>query len=147
VVLDESLCLSPASQLVKTAREVPLIVFTSQQADKEKVSLLKSSGAEIVQDDAGGRHLEAVLGTLAERSIQSVLVEGGGHVAGAFLDSGLVDKVTFFIAPLVIGGRDAVPAVAGRGAEKIADAVRLRDAETRAHAQDIEITGYQEKQG
>jgi diaminohydroxyphosphoribosylaminopyrimidine deaminase/5-amino-6-(5-phosphoribosylamino)uracil reductase len=147
VVLDESLCLAHGSQLVKTAREFPLIVFTSQQADREKVSLLKTSGAEIVQDDAGGRHLQAVLGALAERSIQSVLVEGGGHVAGAFLDSGLVDKVTFFIAPLIIGGRDAVPAVAGRGAEKIAEAVRLRDVETRAHAQDIEVTGYPEKQG
>jgi diaminohydroxyphosphoribosylaminopyrimidine deaminase/5-amino-6-(5-phosphoribosylamino)uracil reductase len=147
VVLDESLCLAPTSQLAMTARETPLMVFTSRKADKEKVSLLEASGAEVVQDESGGRHLQTVLAALGERAIQSVLVEGGGQVAGAFLDSGLVDKVTFFIAPLIIGGRDAAPAVAGRGAEKIADALRLRDVEIRAHAQDLEITGYPGKQG
>jgi diaminohydroxyphosphoribosylaminopyrimidine deaminase/5-amino-6-(5-phosphoribosylamino)uracil reductase len=147
VVLDESLCLAPSSQLAGTAREFPLIVFTSQRADKARVSLLESTGAEVIQDEAGGRHLQTVLDALGERSIQSVLVEGGGQVAGAFLDSGLVDKVTFFIAPMIIGGREASPSVAGRGAEKIADAVRLREVETRTHAQDIEVTGYPEKQG
>jgi diaminohydroxyphosphoribosylaminopyrimidine deaminase/5-amino-6-(5-phosphoribosylamino)uracil reductase len=146
VVLDEALKISQASQLVRTAREFPLIVFTSKRADKEKVRLLESSGAEIVQDEEGGRNLSAVLEALAARSIQSVLVEGGANVAGAFLDRGLVNKITFFIAPVIIGGRDAQASVAGTGAEKIADAIRLVDVETRTHAQDLEVTGYPEKQ-
>jgi hypothetical protein len=48
---------------------------------------------------------------------------------------------------MIIGGRDATPAVAGTGAEKIANAIRLKEVETRSHAQDLEITGYPEKQG
>jgi diaminohydroxyphosphoribosylaminopyrimidine deaminase/5-amino-6-(5-phosphoribosylamino)uracil reductase len=142
VVLDESLRLSPASQLAVTAREFPLIVFTSKRADKERVKLLESCGVEVVQDEEGGRNLLSVLDALAMRSLQSVLVEGGANIAGAFLDRGLVDKVTFFIAPMIIGGRDATPAVAGKGAEKIIGAVRLSDVETRMHATDLEITGY-----
>jgi diaminohydroxyphosphoribosylaminopyrimidine deaminase/5-amino-6-(5-phosphoribosylamino)uracil reductase len=147
VVLDEGLRLSPASQLARTAHEFPLMVFTAKKADKERVKLLESSGADIVQDEEGGRNLRTVLETLAEHSLQSVLVEGGANIAGAFIDRGLVDKVTFFVAPMIIGGRDATLAVAGKGAEKIADAVRLSDVETRRHAHDLEITGYPDRQG
>jgi diaminohydroxyphosphoribosylaminopyrimidine deaminase / 5-amino-6-(5-phosphoribosylamino)uracil reductase len=95
--------------------------------------------------DGWGRDLENVLQELGRRSIQSVLVEGGASVAGAFLSSGLVDKVSFFIAPLIIGGCDASPAVGGTGAEKISDAVRLRDVEIEQHGPDVEITGYPDK--
>lgn len=144
VLLDEALRVSPASQLVRTAREFPLVVFTSKRADKEKAKLLESCGVEVVQDEEGGRNLLAVLERLAERSLQSLLVEGGANVAGTFLDSGLVNKITFFIAPMIIGGRDATPAVAGKGVERIADALRLREVETREIAGDMEITGYPE---
>lgn len=144
ILLDEKLCLSPESQLARTAREFPLIIFTSSRADKERVKLLEASGAEVVSDEEGGRNLQSVLETLARRSLQSVLIEGGANIAGAFLDRGLVDKVTFFIAPLIIGGRDAMAAVAGTGAAKIADALRLSEVETRTHALDLEITGYPE---
>jgi diaminohydroxyphosphoribosylaminopyrimidine deaminase/5-amino-6-(5-phosphoribosylamino)uracil reductase len=146
-VLDERLALAPDSQLVRTAREFPLIIFTSKHADKEKVKPLEAGGAVVVTAHLGGRNLQAVLEALGQRSLPSVLVEGGANVAGAFLDLGLVDKVTFFIAPMIIGGRDAVPSITGAGAEKIADALRLNDVEVRTHAQDLEITGYTKKQG
>lgn len=147
VLLDEGLRVSPHSQLVRTAREFPLVIFTSKRADKEKTRLLESGGVEIVQDEEGGRNLKRVLESLAGRSLQSLLVEGGANVAGAFLDRGLLDKATFFLAPMILGGRDATPAVAGTGAEKIADAYRLKDVEMHTYAEDLEITGYPEKQG
>jgi diaminohydroxyphosphoribosylaminopyrimidine deaminase/5-amino-6-(5-phosphoribosylamino)uracil reductase len=142
VVLDERLSLSTDSQLAKTASEIPLIIFTSSKAGAESVRELESGGAEVLRDEAGGRNLQAVLEELGRRSLQSVLVEGGANVAGAFLDSGLVDKATFFIAPMIIGGCDAAPAVAGKGAEKIADALQLSEVEVKTHGRDLEITGY-----
>lgn len=142
VVLDETLRVAHDSQLVRTAREYPLIIFTSKSADADKLRLLESSGVEIIQDEDGGRNLQVVLRKLGERALQSLLVEGGANIAGAFLDRGLVDKVTFFIAPMIIGGLEAKPAVAGAGAERIADAIQLKDVETRTHARDLEITGY-----
>jgi len=56
--------------------------------------------------------------------VRAVLVEGGGEVHGAFLDSGLVDRVAMFAAPLLIGGRGATPVVGGAGRE-LKSAIRL----------------------
>jgi diaminohydroxyphosphoribosylaminopyrimidine deaminase/5-amino-6-(5-phosphoribosylamino)uracil reductase len=83
-----------------------------------------------------------VLDELGKREIQSVLVEGGANVAGNFLDAGLVNKVTVFIAPKIIGGSDAPTAVGGAGAETLAKAIELQDVVVTQRGQDIEFTGY-----
>src|SRR5438270_519247 len=140
VVLDAALRLSPDSQLALTARESPVLVFASETADEASRCALVKRGVEIVQDASGGRDLQRVLQELGRRSVQSVLVEGGANVAGAFLDAGLVDKVSFFIAPIIIGGRDAPAAIGGTGAEKIADAFNLQDVEISQRGHDIEVT-------
>jgi diaminohydroxyphosphoribosylaminopyrimidine deaminase/5-amino-6-(5-phosphoribosylamino)uracil reductase len=146
VVLDERLRLTPASQLARTAREAPIVVFTAKHSAASPSAVeLAERGVEIVPDESGGRDLRAVLEQLAGRSLQSVLIEGGAAVAGAFLDQGLVDKVSFFIAPIIIGGTDAPAAIAGNGAEKIADALNLHEVEITQHGRDVEITGYPEK--
>ena len=141
VVLDPRLRLSPDSQLALTAGDAPVLLFTSESADASAVEALERRGIEVLRE-CDGRNINNVLAQLGSRSIQSVLVEGGANVAGAFLDAGLVDKVSFFIAPLLIGGRDAPSAVAGTGAERIADAMRLSHVEFKQHGQDIEVTGY-----
>ena len=71
----------------------------------------------------------------------SLLVEGGGQVHGSFFDAGLVDKVTAIIAPMIIGG-DSATAVVGRGAERMRDAVRLRDLSVERLGADLLVTGY-----
>lgn len=142
VVLDERLSISTESQLVATAREIPLLVFTSDDANSEAVSSLEKLGVEIIRDGMGGRGLRVVLKELGKRSIQSVLVEGGATVAGAFLDAGLIDKVSFFLAPIIIGGRDAPVAIGGTGAQRIANAANLRDVGFIQRGRDFEITGY-----
>jgi len=117
VVLDNKLRLSPDSQLARTMPEAPVIVI-------------------------GNTDLGAVLKELADRSLQSVLVEGGATVAGEFLDAGLVNKVTFFIAPKIIGGIAAPNAVAGVGVEKMVDALELERVSVVQRGKDIEVTGY-----
>ena len=147
VLLDEHLTLSPKSQLARSARETPLVIFASAQADAARRRALESRGAEILYAARGGRDLATALDTLAQRKLQSVLIEGGANLAGAFLDAGLVDKATFFIAPLIIGGRDAKSAVAGLGAATLAEAHRLRHVEIIQRGADVEITGYPENRG
>jgi diaminohydroxyphosphoribosylaminopyrimidine deaminase/5-amino-6-(5-phosphoribosylamino)uracil reductase len=139
VVLDERLELAPASQLAQTAREAPVIVFTQVAPDAPRARELAALGVELV---AGGRDLGVVLDELARRAYASLLIEGGAGVAGAFLDAGLVNKASFFLAPLIIGGRDAPNAIAGAGPELLADAVRLSGATITQHGPDVEITGY-----
>ena len=141
VVLDNSLRVSPNSQLVLTAKDFPTIIFTDS-SDNEKIALLKGEGVEVIYIAEGGRNLFGVLQELAKKDIQSVLVEGGAAVSGSFYDAKLIDKISFFIAPIVIGGKDAPTAIGGHGAQILASAMRLRDVELRHHGDDLEITGY-----
>jgi len=140
-VLDEHLRLGPHSQLARTARETPVLVFTSEEADAGKISELQTCGIEVLRAAAGGRDLAAVLAELRRREMQSLIIEGGAGVAGAFLRAGLVDKASFFVAPLILGS-DALGAVALAGPLTVPEATRLRDIETRRHGDDVEITGY-----
>lgn len=142
VVLDERLQLGPNSKLAITACEAPVLVFTSQDADEASAAKLSMRGVEVLRIEGGSRNLRAVLKELARRSLQSVLLEGGGKTAGAFTDAQLINKATFFIAPIIIGGADAPSAVAGKGAERMTDALRLQSVEIIPRGQDIEITGY-----
>ena len=144
VVLDDQLRLSPRSRLAQSAREWPVIVFTSEGAAVERVGALEECGVEVVREVGGARDPARVLAHLKRHELQSVLVEGGATAAGLFLDSGLVDKFSFFVAPVVVGGVAARPAVGGLGAARIADAARLRDVELTRHGEDFEITGYPE---
>jgi diaminohydroxyphosphoribosylaminopyrimidine deaminase/5-amino-6-(5-phosphoribosylamino)uracil reductase len=145
IVLDDALKLSPASQLARTAREVPVVVFTSADADARKASALEDCGVEVVRRP-GARDPRDVLAYLYERALQSVLVEGGATVAGTLLDARLCDKLSFFVAPIVIGGRDARASIGGEGAARLADALRLRDVEITRRGEDIEITGYSDQE-
>lgn len=139
VVLDEKGLLKSESNLATTASDCPLLLFTGNDAGQSSLTKL---GVELVSDDAKARNLAAVLDELGSRSIQSLLVEGGAGIAGRFLDAHLVDKVTIFIAPMIIGGQDAPNAIAGMGAENISDALQLREVEVTQRARDLEITGY-----
>jgi diaminohydroxyphosphoribosylaminopyrimidine deaminase / 5-amino-6-(5-phosphoribosylamino)uracil reductase len=142
VILDERLQLSPTSQLALTARDVPTLIFAAESADESAASQLQDLNIEVIRNASGGRDLQSVLSELHKRSIQSVLIEGGARIAGAFLDARLIDKASFFIAPLIIGGQDAPAAIGGTGAQKIADAANLRDVEVMRRGRDIEVTGY-----
>jgi diaminohydroxyphosphoribosylaminopyrimidine deaminase/5-amino-6-(5-phosphoribosylamino)uracil reductase len=141
VVLDNSLRIPYSSHLVQTAGEIPTIIFTDSE-DDEKIKELRGEGVEVMQIAEGGRNLQGVLSELGRRELISVLVEGGTEVAGSFYDARLIDKLSFFIAPIVIGGRDAPVAIGGRGSHLLSAAMRLKDTEITHHDEDLEITGY-----
>jgi len=139
VILDNRLRIPLDSTLVKTARETPTLVF-SKSADTEKIKQLTDAGVDVAREDA--RDLKAVLKELGNRELQSLLVEGGTEVAGAFCDARLVDKLTFIAAPIVIGGHSAPLAIGGKGADSLENALKLRDLEVVRHGTDFEFTGY-----
>jgi diaminohydroxyphosphoribosylaminopyrimidine deaminase/5-amino-6-(5-phosphoribosylamino)uracil reductase len=138
--LDSRLRLALDSNLVRTVSDSPLIVFTSTDADQQKLSALDQRGVEIARNNE--KDLVRVLDELGRRSLQSVLIEGGSEVAGSFIDARLVNKVTFFIAPKIIGGRGAPVAVAGNGAELLIEALKLERVVVERTGEDIEVTGY-----
>ena len=83
-----------------------------------------------------------LLDELGRRGILSVLVEGGSDVHGAFFAAGLVDKVHAYMAPRLIGGREAPGPIGGTGVERLTEAIQLRDLDSIHLGPDILITGY-----
>lgn len=151
VILDSELRLPLTSSLVQTAFEAPVWVFTDEEGEKrERQRQLEAHGVRVFHvpsffDPETQRprlDLPAVLQSLADHHVTSVLVEGGAEVAGSFLTSMLIDKVTFFIAPLLIGGRLATSAVAGDGFARLDESLRLVDVEVKHVGNDVMITGY-----
>jgi diaminohydroxyphosphoribosylaminopyrimidine deaminase/5-amino-6-(5-phosphoribosylamino)uracil reductase len=79
---------------------------------------------------------------LAEDKIMSIMIEAGGTLAASALKEGIVDKVLFFIAPRIIGGKAAPTPVAGAGFKKLSQAVNLKSAKVRMFGRDVLIEGY-----
>lgn len=83
---------------------------------------------------------------LAERGIQSVLIEGGGELLGSFFDRGLVQEVWAMLAPLIIGGAGAPSAVGGRGADRLKQALRFSTTTVRRVGEDVVIVGQRQQE-
>src|SRR5258706_10894202 len=142
VVIEQYLRMSPESQLAQTTDAAPVLIFVHGDSDPEIVSALQSRGVEVISQEGSGLELSSVLEELGRRSIQSVLVEGGPILAGLLLDAGLVNKITFFIAPPIIRGQDGASASGGSGARTIADARQLENISLDRRGPDIEVSRY-----
>jgi diaminohydroxyphosphoribosylaminopyrimidine deaminase/5-amino-6-(5-phosphoribosylamino)uracil reductase len=102
------------------------MLICSRAAARTRVQALEAAGVEVctVSGENESARVQAALDVLGDRDVQQLLIEGGPHLAGAFLDAGEVDELRVFIAPVIAGGRTAKPAVEGEGVETIADAAR-----------------------
>jgi diaminohydroxyphosphoribosylaminopyrimidine deaminase/5-amino-6-(5-phosphoribosylamino)uracil reductase len=114
------------SQLVRDARKIPLTVVVSRAARRAATDALATHGADIVVATGENEtaRVRSALGQLGSDGIGSILLEGGPHLAGAFLDAGEIDEMRLFLAPMVLGGRTARDPLEGEGVEAIADAAR-----------------------
>lgn len=92
-----------------------------------------------------GVDMQALMKTLGQRQITSVLIEGGGTTHASAFEAGIVDKCLFFVAPKIIGGKEAVSAVEGDGATRMADVVQLEHMHATPVGEDILIQAYVKK--
>ncbi|MBA3264019.1 MAG: bifunctional diaminohydroxyphosphoribosylaminopyrimidine deaminase/5-amino-6-(5-phosphoribosylamino)uracil reductase RibD [Thermoleophilaceae bacterium] len=126
VVFDSEARLPVSSQLVRGVAEVPVTVVCSRAATRTSVQALEAAGVDVIVATGQNERarVEHALDALGARDVQSLLLEGGPHLAGAFLEAGEIDEARIFIAPLMTGGRGARTAVEGIGIEKIGAAPR-----------------------
>jgi diaminohydroxyphosphoribosylaminopyrimidine deaminase / 5-amino-6-(5-phosphoribosylamino)uracil reductase len=126
VVFDSLARLPIASQLVAAAEQVPLTVCVSRAAARADTDALEAAGAQVLV--ATGQNeparVRSALDQLGAGGIASVLLEGGPHLAGAFLDAGEIDEIRLFLAPILLGGRTARDPLEGEGVERISEALR-----------------------
>lgn len=147
VVVDSRLRLSPGARLL-SRRGGPagsVIIYTTRSAPAARIRRFEKLGAQVVPVASGrGRRVDlaAALADLARGGVTSVMIEGGGELIWSALDARLVDKVALFVAPVLVGGREAVPAVGGEGAITLGQGIVVRDLSVRRVGSDLLIEGY-----
>jgi diaminohydroxyphosphoribosylaminopyrimidine deaminase/5-amino-6-(5-phosphoribosylamino)uracil reductase len=126
VIFDSLARLPATSQLVAAAAEIPLIVVVSRAAARADTDVLETSGAQVLVATGENEpaRVRSALDQLGQLGVASVLLEGGPHLAGAFLDAGEIDEIRLFLAPLLLGGRTARDPLEGEGVERISEALR-----------------------
>jgi diaminohydroxyphosphoribosylaminopyrimidine deaminase/5-amino-6-(5-phosphoribosylamino)uracil reductase len=142
VVFDATARLPLDSKLVAQAPEVPLTVVVTRAAKRSQVETLETAGADIVVATGENEpsRVRSALAALGDQGVTSILLEGGPHLAGAFLDAGEIDEVRLFLAPLLIGGRQARDPLEGEGVEKISEALRALTLDCEKVADDLLIS-------
>ncbi len=124
------------------------LLATTSAIELLKANQYEEAGAEVLllPPRNGLVDLPALLKELGQREVTSVLVEGGGTLLGSLFDLKLVDKVLAFVSPIIIGGREAISPVGGRGVARVERAVRLRRVRVEQFGEDVLISGYCEWQ-
>ncbi len=126
VVFDSLARLPISSQLLSAADRVPLTVCVSRAAARSDTDALEAAGAQVLVATGENEpaRVRSALDQLGASGIASVLLEGGPHLAGAFLDAGEIDEIRLFLAPILLGGRTARDPLEGEGVERISEALR-----------------------
>ncbi len=129
---------SPALNIIAVLRKSlkdPHIFKKVERFNKKGILIIACPGKNNRID------LEWLLKELAELEISRLLVEGGGDTIAGFLEQGFADKALFFIAPKIIGGRNAVTSVEGKGVEKVKQAINLKNIKVEMIGGDILVSG------
>lgn len=147
IVVDSSLRIDINANVVQD-KSAKTIVATTDKADKDKILKLQAQDVDVIvvdKDENDKVDIEKLLDILGQKNICSILVEGGATLSGSFVAKKLVDKVYFFIAPKIIGGKEAKTPVAGTGILNLQEALALKDIQIEKLEEDILIIGRVDK--
>lgn len=144
IVVDSEGKISIESHVFNKDSGAGMILATTTRIPSDRETQFIKSGAVILKLDGpdGKVDLKALMKELAEREIDSILLEGGGNLNAAALQAGIVDKILLFVAPKIIGGEKAITPVEGVGIAQIQDAIQLTQMACSMSGDDILIEGY-----
>src|SRR5436305_10466045 len=142
VVFDALARLPGASQLVAAAHDVPLTVVVSRAAAHGDTDALEAAGVQVLVATGENEpaRVRSGLDQLGAMGVASVLLEGGPHLAGAFLDASEIDEIRLFLGPLLLGGSSARDPLEGTGVERISEAPRALTFEHERVGEDLLIS-------
>ncbi|MBR1396466.1 MAG: bifunctional diaminohydroxyphosphoribosylaminopyrimidine deaminase/5-amino-6-(5-phosphoribosylamino)uracil reductase RibD [Selenomonadaceae bacterium] len=145
-IIVDSNARTPIEANVVTDGQAQTIIAVTENAPRNKIEALKNLGVDIITAGNDKRvDLTLLMRELGKRDITSVFVEGGGTLNFSLLNENLVDKLYAFIAPKIIGGRNALTSVEGDGFINLSDAALLHDIKTELVGDDVLINGYLRK--
>ncbi|MFH1414057.1 MAG: bifunctional diaminohydroxyphosphoribosylaminopyrimidine deaminase/5-amino-6-(5-phosphoribosylamino)uracil reductase RibD [Candidatus Omnitrophota bacterium] len=144
IVVDSELSTPRDANIFSGTSSVIIVTLhsgTGQETENRGILAQRAKILEI-KEKTGQINLKDMMKKLAREGIANCLVEGGGTLIGSLFDEGLVDKVIFFVSPKIIGGRDAVGSVMGKGINRIDKAIRLKDTRLKRIGEDFLFEGY-----
>lgn len=144
IVVDSHLRTPPTARMLMSSSSACTIIATTSQAADERRVQLEARGARVlvVEGTEPRVPLRALMDQLGSLQITSLLLEGGGEVHEAALRADIVDKVMFFLAPKLLGGRAAPPAIGGQGVAQLTQAVTLERVRVQMLDDDLLVEGY-----
>ncbi len=144
IILDTRLSLSEEATVANPDATVKTIIVTGGKHAADKRRRLEEKGVQVLDAPVEDNRirLDALMTTLGEMEITSLLIEGGAQVSGSALAAGVVDKVCFFYAPRILGGDDGVPVCSGKGPDLMKEAIAVREITVTRFDQDILLEGY-----
>ena len=144
VILDNEFIVPLRSNVFKNADTQRVLYATSNKLPDSRRNALTRKGVDILilKEKKGGVDLQHLMVALGKNEITSVLVEGGGEVNASALQAGIVDKVMVFVAPILIGGKDAPGPLGGKGIRRLADAFKIKNMTVNPIGNDILLEGY-----
>jgi diaminohydroxyphosphoribosylaminopyrimidine deaminase / 5-amino-6-(5-phosphoribosylamino)uracil reductase len=143
VVVDTRGRLPATAKLWRSGHQQPLIA-AGPRITQARLRQLQERGAEVIvlPSGAGGVSLPHLIRELGRRVITSVMIEGGGRLATAALQAGIVDKLILIFAPILIGGRKAPTLLQGEGVEKLTEALSIKQLKVERMGDDLLLEGY-----
>ncbi|MBU0503096.1 MAG: bifunctional diaminohydroxyphosphoribosylaminopyrimidine deaminase/5-amino-6-(5-phosphoribosylamino)uracil reductase RibD [Candidatus Omnitrophota bacterium] len=145
IVVDSQLSTPQSANIFSKNSQVVIVTLLTQPGQETENRKILAQKAKIldVMGKSGEVNLKDMLRKLARMQIMSVLVEGGGNLIGSLFDDGLVDKVMFFISPnKIIGGKEAISSVMGKGIVRIEQAIKLKEVKLKKMGEDFLIEAY-----
>ncbi len=144
VVVDSQLSTHPGAAIFSGGGRVIIVTLASRSGQEIENRRMLSKKAAIleVREKSGQVDLKDAMRRLARLGIINILVEGGGTLNGSLFDEGLVDKILFFVSFKIIGGKDAISSVMGRGVAMVDKAVALKEVSLRRIGEDLLVEAY-----
>ena len=142
IICDTNIDIDINCNIVKTAKDIRTIIAYCNNENKEKIERLKSRNVELIKVPyKNGIDLEALMEILGKMKIDSVLIEGGGNINASSIEAGIVNKVYAYIAPKLIGGKESLSPITGKGISYMQDAINLKNVKLEKIGHDFLIKG------
>ncbi len=144
IIVDSKGLIPMDSKVLSKDSKAGVILATTSRIHEDKEKQLIDNGVTVIKAEGenGLVDLRKLMQELYKLEIDSVLLEGGGTLNASALELGIVDKAMFFIAPKIIGGKDAITPVEGKGIQSMSEALKLKNVSLSKFGEDILVEGY-----
>lgn len=126
IILDSRATISTKSRIIKTCNKIPTIIAVSKKASNKNLEKLRKFPLKVIVSGNSIVNIKKLLKTLWKLKIKKILVEGGGTVNWEFVNQNLFDEIIVTITPFLVGGKDAVSIIEGKGFSKIVKSRKLK---------------------